>query len=185
MAVASLLLSFAAGGLTVLGLAMTLVPVWGAVVAFAAPVSALAGLITGGLALSQAGREQRSKDFPVVAVVFNILALLPALLVAMTCGVCNAVGSSGPVELHRTGSFRVHMGFPDDMDGGWPRGLEPPAPWSTGPAGDAGAAADSVPLSEEDGVLPPPPLPAGPKPKSTPKSEPAETPDEPASADTP
>lgn len=155
MTPASLILALLAGTLTLVGLVASLIPGWGAAVAFSAPVAALAGLILGGMAMSRATREGKSKDLPVVAVVLNGLAFFPAVMVALTCGVCNAVVASGPFEVQR--SFRVQMGFPAEWDGGMPMPLGEPEP------GDP-PALDELPADDQDpSALPPPPLPAGPR----------------------
>lgn len=155
MTPASFLLALAAGALTLVGLVAAVIPGWGAVIAFAAPTCALVGLILGGLALSRAKREGKSQDLAVVASVLNGLALFPALMVAMTCGVCSALVASGPFEVQR--SFRVQMGFPDEWDGGVPVPLGGPRP-SEPPA------LDELPPEDDDpNALPPPPLPAGPR----------------------
>lgn len=159
MALGSIFLSLLAGLLTFLGFLTVLVPGWGAALSFLAPLCACGGLILGGLGLSKAKQAGRSRDVPVLAIVLNILVLLPAFAVAMTCGVCNAVGSSGSFEVHR--SFHVQMTFPEPSDGGRPPGFDAPPPLPN----DAGLPEDGA-LPEEDELdsdgLPPPPLPAGP-----------------------
>jgi hypothetical protein len=74
------------------------VPVWGAVVAFGAPVLALTGIVLGGLAMSEANRRGQPTGFAVAGVIMNLLAFVPAAVVAMTCGVCNAFMSTGDFQ---------------------------------------------------------------------------------------
>lgn len=160
MGVASILLAFLAGLLCLLGFLTAWIPVVGTVLAFGAPVAALVGITLGGMAWSRAREAGRSADMPVVAVIMNVLALVPALLVAFTCGVCNALVSSGPVHIeHHWGTGLV--------DAGWlPAPADFPRPARAG--GDAGLpspmdpALDAQP-DEGPAELPPPSLPAGPR----------------------
>jgi hypothetical protein len=105
-------------------------------------------------------------------VVLNALALVPALLVALTCGVCNALFSSGNVQVQR--DFQFNMG--GDPDAG-PSAFPPPqhaVPEEPGdpPRPDPGPGAPNQPPQpqspppgappQQPSSLPPPPLPAGP-----------------------
>ena len=151
MALLSFLLSLAAGLLMFLGFLATVIPGLGAVLSFAAPALALAGIVLGSMAISRARREGRSRDFAVVAVLLNVLAFFPALMVAMTCGVCNAMVASGPIQMQR--SMHVQMGFPAGDAGleAEPSRLDPPPIAPVEPAPEPPAQ-----------TVPPPPLPPGP-----------------------
>lgn len=154
VAVLSILLALVAGVLTFLGFLTAIVPVVGTVLAFSAPVAALVGLTLGGLAWSRAREERKPVDAAVIGTVMNVFALVPALLVAFTCGVCNAMVSSGPVKVQR--QFQVGTWTLSDagvLD------TAPPFPPAQIPQVDGG-----TPLPPPDpGALPPPPLPAGPQ----------------------
>jgi hypothetical protein len=153
MAVASIVLSVVAVLFTGLGVLLVPVPIAGAVFAFGAPTVALTGIVLGGRAMSERRRAGQPADAALTGVILCSLAFLPALLCALTCGVCNALCSTGSFETRR--SFDVQLGAPFDADAAVPRlddRLAPP------------------PLHVPDGGLegpsrglPPPPLPAGPR----------------------
>lgn len=72
------------------GALLAWVPFLGTMLSFLAPVLALAGTILGGVALSRAkagGGE--SESLAIGGLVTSLVALLPAMLVALTCGACN------------------------------------------------------------------------------------------------
>jgi hypothetical protein len=101
MAAVSVLLAFTAFLGLAFGLAFTLVPIWGLVFSFAAPVVALLGIVLGGLEMSAANKRGQSSGFALAGVIMNVLAFLPALVIAMTCGVCNAcVTTQGGQQQH-------------------------------------------------------------------------------------
>lgn len=162
MPVASVLLSFVAFASMGLGLLLTPVPVWGAVFSFGAPTLALIGIVLGGLAMSAANKAGRPSGFALAGVIMNVLAFMPAVLVALTCGVCNAVVST-------QGSTQgFQMVLPPQMQppGFADAGSAPPpfaddTPQAETP--DAGPAAPSTsPPVEPSNGLPPPPIAPGP-----------------------
>jgi hypothetical protein len=177
MSLLSILLSVVAVLCTVLGFLTTPVPVLGAVLSFGAAGIALGGIMLAGKAMSRAKLQERPSDTARIGVVLNVLALVPALLVALTCGVCNALVSTGNIQA--SPNFRFNVGSPGaaapDTDPGQPQPLAPPAravagqsppkaghgavPATASPAheGHAPPAAPAPPSN-----LPPPPLPAGP-----------------------
>lgn len=176
MAIASLLLSLLAGLLCLLGFLTALIPVVGSVLSFAAPITALVGVSLGGVAWSRARDAGRGADLPVAAVVMNVLALIPALLVAFTCGVCNAMVSSGPVHIEK----RFGVQFGTLPDGGLdfappgfpprdllPEDFPPPDSAASDPAAPNGPVdpdhSPSQPGPAAPPELPPPSLPAGPR----------------------
>jgi hypothetical protein len=160
--VRALLLAVACFFATGLGVVLAFVPVAGAVFAFGAPVLALLGVILGGLDLSRARREGKPRDTVVLGTVLSALGFFPALLTALTCGVCNALVTSGPIEVRRGMHFRVGQGAIVDggVAPGWPL---PPPPSAPDPDHAAPAPAPSGPdRPAPSNGLPPPPLPAGP-----------------------
>jgi hypothetical protein len=171
--VRALLLAIACFVFTGLGVVLAIVPVVGAVFAFGAPALALLGVILGGLDLSQRKREGKPREAAMVGTVLSALGFFPALITALTCGVCNALVSAGPIEMRRGVSFQVGSGAATDggLAPGWPRpsapsapepatdpapsGSEPSPPSTTAPSAPSGGRA-------AQDALPPPPLPAGP-----------------------
>ena len=153
----ALLLAIACFVSTGLGFVLAIVPVVGAVFAFGAPALALLGVILGGLDLSRLRREGKPREAAMVGTVLSALGFFPAMLTALTCGVCNALVSAGPIELQRGVHFQ--LGQSAAIDGG-PAAPEPtpndaPAPRDPAPSPPSGGRA-------APGALPPPPLPAGP-----------------------
>jgi len=76
------------------GLFTSFIPFVGTVMAFGAPVLAIAGLVLGGLGMSRAKRQGAPAGLPLSGVIVSGIALLPALVVALTCGLCNACFSA-------------------------------------------------------------------------------------------
>jgi hypothetical protein len=132
MALVSILLAVLAFGCTVIGFLTTPIPVVGVVFSFGAAAIALAGIMLGGRATSAAKTRGLPTDAARIAVVLNVLAFVPALSVAFTCGVCNAVMSTGNVHVQKG----VDFGFGPKA---WP-GLD----------SDAGAAALPPPERARD-----------------------------------
>jgi hypothetical protein len=173
MALVSILLAVLAFGCTVIGFLTTPIPVVGVVFSFGAAAIALAGIMLGGKATSQAKSRGLPTDASRIAVVLNVLAFLPALLVAFTCGVCNAIVSTGDVHVQKRVDFGIGPrnlpGF--DSDAAAP-GLPPPQrapdalpePGSPIPPSPPSSPAQPGSPSQPEQVpaLPPPPLPPGP-----------------------
>ncbi|MET0385044.1 MAG: hypothetical protein ABW321_03750 [Polyangiales bacterium] len=153
MALLSILLSVVAVVCTLAGFLTTPIPVLGLVFSFGAAAIALGGIMLGGKAVSAAKRRGEPNDAARIAVVLNVLALVPALLVAFTCGVCNAVFSTGNVQLHKDLRFDIDPRLLPHAGAGAP--LEQPTP-------DAPDQPGQPTPPENPGKLPPPPLPAGP-----------------------
>lgn len=162
MALVSILLSVVALVCTAIGFFTTPIPVLGALFSFGGAAIAVLGVVLAGRAVSAAKRQGTPNDTARIGVVLNALALVPALLVALTCGVCNALFSSGNVQLQR--DFQFGPGF-FDPDAG-PGALPPPA--RAAPADPSAPPASEPGPGEPDespqkpSSLPPPPLPAGP-----------------------
>ena len=176
MALMSILLSVVALICTAIGFFTTPIPVVGTLFSFGAAALALLGVVLGGRGVSAAKRLGRPNDAARIGVVLNALALVPALLVALTCGVCNALFSSGNVQLQRDFQFNLGQGpGPDGGPGGFPpppraepEPSEPANPGAPVPPAGALPAQPGQPPAEPgappppSSTLPPPPLPAGP-----------------------
>ena len=162
MALVSILLAVVAFGCTVIGFLTTPIPVVGVVFSFGAAAIALGGIMLGGRASSQAKSRALPTDAARIGVVLNVLAFVPALLVAFTCGVCNAIVSTGNVQVHKDLNFGVGPGILPGfgLDAG--AGSLPGLPPEGSPAADA-ADAGAAPPASGPTALPPPPLPAGPR----------------------
>lgn len=160
MAVGSIIV--AALSLLCIGLAVlfTPVPVVGAVFAFGAPALAIAGLIMGGTSISRARRAGQGSDLALAGVIFSALCLVPALLTALTCGVCNALCSTGRIETHRDFRFGVQRGsgLPADSDAGPPHApAPPPFPPPAAPGEPESDPADEPAQAPGDSDRAPPP----------------------------
>jgi hypothetical protein len=94
MGVASILLAVLAMGFMVLGFLVSWVPVLGFIFAFGAPVLALTAVVLGGVSLSQARKEEQESAAGLAGVILGVVTFVPALVVAMTCGACNACVSA-------------------------------------------------------------------------------------------
>jgi hypothetical protein len=155
MAVSSILLAALSLISIGLGVLATPIPGLGAVFAFGAPALALAGVVTGGVAMSRAKRANQPRDLAVAGAVANALCFVPALLTALTCGVCNALCATGPVQMRRDFHFRVgNPGVQPPPAGQGAAGqLAPPPPFGTG--GGAGRADHP---NAPPPAFPPPPI---------------------------
>jgi hypothetical protein len=140
-------------------------PVAAAAFSFGAPALALAGVVTGGMAMSRAKREKRSGDVGLAGAIVSGVCFVPALVTALTCGVCNALFSQGHVETHKTFNFGVQSQPQQAPDRPQPGAPNPP-PFPGQPAEPAPAQPDAPPGSPQPDApptLPPPPLPASPR----------------------
>lgn len=144
MPAASIVLALAAFVCVGIGFVTSWIPVVGTVFSFAAPMLAIGGIVAGGVSLSRAKREGRPGDAAMVGIVLSSLALVPALLVAMTCGVCNALFTAGGVQTSRDFDVRLGQGrplvAPDAGRAGKPLPPLPPFPSPQAPRGTAPAA---------------------------------------------
>jgi hypothetical protein len=77
------------------GFVLSFVPVAGALLSFGAPILALAGIVTGGIAMQRAGRDGEPSGLGAAGLVVSILAFIPSLVVALTCGLCSACVTAG------------------------------------------------------------------------------------------
>lgn len=126
------------------GVLTTAIPFLGTMLSFLAPLLALAGIVLGGVGMSQA-REQDEKDALAIAgVVVSSIAFFPAMLVALTCGVCNTLCTGAMLSPHPSGQGSAPFwtrdagagSSPFDLlfpDAGAPAGALPPAPFPPPP----------------------------------------------------
>jgi hypothetical protein len=186
MGLLSILLSALAVVCAGVGVLTTPIPKLGLVFAFGAPVLAIAGIMLGGSAMSKAKRAGQTSETGRIGAILSALAFVPSVVVALTCGVCNAFFTTG--DLHVQKDFRFNAS-PFGRDAG-ARGL--PAPQRVPPAdpnapdapnappdpdrkgshlqpGDRPRAPDQPqapgqpdPQAPGSAPLPPPPLPPGP-----------------------
>jgi hypothetical protein len=166
MGLGSILLGIFSFLLMIAGVIFVFVPFLGTMLSFLSPILAIAGVILGGVAMSRAKQGLgESEGLATAGLILNILAFVPAMLVALTCGLCNTMCTGAFLTPPDPNAPRV----PWDRDGGPgsnpledlfdPPDAARPAPQVPAPAGTGGA-----PLERQgDGTpLPPPPLPPGP-----------------------
>jgi hypothetical protein len=112
--------------------------------------------------MSRARRENQPRDLALAGVIASALCFVPALITALTCGVCNALCSTGQIQTRRDFHFGVQRGAagsPPAQAGQGGTGLAPslpPPPRASGgsaPAGGDGAQRDAPPPA-----FPPPPI---------------------------
>lgn len=96
--VVSLVLVGLALVLTVAGVATTGVPFLGTVLSFAAPAAALGAVVAGGVSMSRARRAGEPNTLGLVGVIGGALTALPAMVVAVSCGLCNACMSAASMR---------------------------------------------------------------------------------------
>lgn len=186
MGLLSILLSALAVVCAGVGVLTTPIPKLGLVFAFGAPALALAGIMLGGSAMSKAKKVGQTSETGRIGAILSALAFVPSVIVALTCGVCNAFFSTGNLQVQKDFHFGV---TPFGADGGTlfmpppqrihptdPNAAEPDAPGDPSapgtppPAGHLKPAPQpgdpvppSQPGSQQPGTsLPPPPLPPGP-----------------------
>ncbi|HKU37063.1 MAG TPA: hypothetical protein VJR89_02920 [Polyangiales bacterium] len=166
MGLLSILLSALAVVCAGIGVLTAVVPKVGLIFAFGAPALAVAGIMLGGSAMSRAKRAGQTSETGKLGAILSAVAFVPSVLVALTCGVCNAFFSTGDVRLHK--DFRVG-GTPFGVDAG-ARALPPPQRLGRPQAGQAAPDAPQRPANPQpadtpppaEPALPPPPLPPGP-----------------------
>ena len=171
MGLLSIVLSALAVVCAGIGVLTTPIPTLGLIFAFGAPVVALAGILLGGSAMSRAKREGQTSETGKIGAILSAIAFVPSVLVALTCGVCNAFFTTGDFKVHKDVRFG---GMPFSLDGGV-IGLPPPlrAPDGGVPAEPANPQnpqgepqpnqPGGEPPPDSPTSLPPPPLPAGPR----------------------
>jgi hypothetical protein len=163
MGLLSILLAALAAVCAGVGVLTAFIPTLGLIFAFGAPALAVAGIMLGGSAMSQAKRAGQTSETGRLGAILSAVAFVPSLLVALTCGVCNAFFSSGNLKVHK--DFRVGTAPYDDVAGA--QALPPPPRGGAG-ASEPGAEPPNAPPADGKAppppttTLPPPPLPPGP-----------------------
>jgi hypothetical protein len=166
MGLLSILLSALAVVCAGVGVLTTPIPKIGLIFAFGAPALAVAGIMLGGSAMSRAKRSgQTTSETGKLGAILSAIAFVPSLLVALTCGVCNAFFSSGNFKVHK--DFRV--GTAPYADDAGAQALPPPQRLGAGGAEPPPPSQPDVKQAPNDQApapgtttLPPPPLPPGP-----------------------
>ena len=155
------------------------VPFLGTMISFLAPVLALAGTILGGVALSRAkagGGE--SEGLAIGGLVTSLVALVPSMIVALTCGACNICATGMYLDpdfaaIDAGRGYGHDAGIPNNGSiTPSPYPMPPPFPTATPLPTPTGAPVPTTTLPT--GVpptttmpttspgMPPPPMPAGP-----------------------
>jgi len=98
MGIASIVLGVAAFVFMLGGVFLWWIPILGALLAFGAPVLALAGCVTGGVGLSRARQEGDSTGLATAGLIVSIIAFVFGLVVAVTCGFCGALCSAATLN---------------------------------------------------------------------------------------
>jgi len=165
MGLASIVLGVAAFVFMLGGAFLFWVPILGPLLAFGAPVLALAGCVTGGLGISRARQEGDSTGPATAGLIISIIGFLCGLVLAVTCGFCGALctaASLSPNNRYQRNNqgFRYNVGWPDAAVA---PGFAPiPGP---GPSGQSGSGPPPA--------FPPPPLQPGTQPSTLVPSGPA------------
>jgi hypothetical protein len=191
MGLLSILLSALAVVCAGVGVLTTPIPKLGLIFAFGAPALALAGIMLGGSAMSKAKRIGQTSETGRIGAILSALAFVPSVVVALTCGVCNAFFSTGDMQVQKNFRFgvqpfggdagtlflpapqRVHPADPNEPDppnAQVPPGARPPGnpskpgdrPGPDQPTQPGAAPAPPEPQAPGTSTLPPPPLPPGP-----------------------
>lgn len=160
MGIISVLISILSLFFAVLGVITAWLPIIGSVFAFGSPALAILGIVLGNNAMKQARRTNDSSGAGLVGVILNTITLLPALLVAVTFGSCNAFISTTAVDLAKNG---LRIDVPPGIIQPPPEPLEPPPAMP-----DRSPRSDEDPDSDDTTDLPPPPLQPGPTQKPHP-----------------
>ena len=146
MGIGSIVIGIAAFLFMFGGIIFSLVPVLGWILSFLAPILAIAGTVVGGLGVARARRDGLSSGSATAGIIVNVIAFIPALIVAATCGMCNACFSSDVM---------------DPRNRGWV--LDAGPSWDTSDAGSVVDPGSPPPEGAPPPAWPPPPMaPAGP-----------------------
>jgi hypothetical protein len=171
MGIASVVLGVLAMISMIAGFFFTIVPVLGTVLGCGAPLLCLVGVVLGGVALSQAKRDGMPTGLPTAGIVVNAIVFFPAILVALTCGMCNACASASMIQGGQPPTYvrtdgGVQMTWGTEPPGDLPLGPGPGAPLPPAPP-----AEPPPPTDRREGApppaFPPPPVEA-PSPSPTP-----------------
>ncbi len=125
-------------------------PIVGSILAFGSPLIALVGIILGGIAHS---RVPEMKGVSIAGLILSIIGFVLGLLVAMTCGLCNAcvtagaAGTAGAAQgFSNAGNDPIGWLPPPDPNAGAP--APSPAPPSDQRAPIEGETAPPVPVAD-------------------------------------
>lgn len=165
MGIASIILGIVALICALVGAFVSIIPGVGtfasAFLSLAAPVIALIGIVLGGVGMSRAREEGAPSGVALGGLIVSIIAFVPALLVALTCGVCNSLCAAAMVD----GRFNARDAGPLWTYDAGPS-TYPTIPDEPPPQGDI---APTVP-GQPPPAYPPPPIP-GEAPTDTPPGE--------------
>ena len=172
MGIASIILGVLSMIFAVAGFLLSWVPVLGALLSFGAPMLALIGIVLGGVGMSRAKQEGGETGIPMAGMIVCIVCFFPALLVALTCGVCNTMCTTA--SMNAPDRPRSNTATPWYLDGGSSQspGLGPQ------PAQPAPVPQPAQPLQPQQAPQPPqlpdptPPDPAGMNPSPIPGGPP-------------
>lgn len=147
------------------GAILAFIPYLGGLMAFAAPLCALFGIIFGGIAMSRAKRSGQSDGIALAGVIVGAVAIIPAFLVAAVCGSCNmALSTDKNMKLHKTGDGQYYYGNQPPPSQQFPQ--SPGQPQALPPAAPVKPADPAIPM--------PPPMadPAAPEPNAKEETKP-------------
>lgn len=144
MAIASLILGLLSIALAMIGAVSAAVPEAGPFISmfssFAGVLCALVGIVLGGISISRARDEGTGSGLAIAGTTISGVAILPALFVALSCGLCSSFRAAEQIE-----GDRVDAGMLGDPIVQFP--AEPPAI-------DAGPPLPNAPPP----AFPPPPM---------------------------
>lgn len=135
MGAASAILGILSFILLVGGLVTSFVPYVGSVLSFGAPIVALFGIVLGGVGLSRAKSHGDGSTLATLGLTLNVIGFIFGLLVAVTCGVCNACMSQAQQQ-----NAQWNLG-PTPGSSTWPNPTNP-TPFQPPPLGPNGVAPD-------------------------------------------
>ncbi len=167
MGLGSIILGIFAFLLMISGVIFVWVPFLGTMLSFLSPILAIAGVILGGVAMSRAKQGMgENEGLATAGLVLNIIAFVPAMLVALTCGLCNTMCTGAFLNPQEP----THQTVPWDRDGGpgsnpFEDLFDPPdaaVDDPVAPLPDPNAPPVPMQRQGDETPLPPPPLPPGP-----------------------
>lgn len=152
------------------GIVLSFVPFLGAMLSFLSPVLALIGIILGGVAMSQARQGGESESLSLGGLITSVIAFVPSMLVAVTCGLCNTCWTGVILTPHDAGPRPAI--FPDAG-----------SPWPSPVSGPAMPGPGTLPAPGS--WAPPPMVPPNPIPPTDPNAAPTDpnAPTDPVPAD--
>jgi hypothetical protein len=151
MGVGSIIVGIAAFLFMFGGFFTSIIPFLGTLLSFGAPLLAIAGIVLGGLGLSRAKRDGEPTGAPTAGLILNIVALIPALVIALTCGLCNACITAGAMNPQS----QQNQWW---LDGGGGNPFAPQPGFPLGPDGGATGAGGPLVPGQPPPVFPPPPM---------------------------